>query len=236
MPYLFSQAEKYGYATAYHGVTHPSLPNYIAIASGGTQGVSDNGAPSANPVRSASVFGQAIDAGGTARVYAETMPSNCQRADSGDYAVHHNPWPYFTGETADCARNDVPESQLSADVAAGRLPTVGMVVPNMCNDAHDCSLGTADSWLKQRLEAIYAGPDWRSGHLAVVVTADEDDGKSGNTVLTAVIHPSQDHNVVSAPLTHYSLTRLYEDVAGAPYLGAAGSATDMAAAFGLPVG
>jgi acid phosphatase len=235
MPYLFSQAQKYGYATGYTAITHPSLPNYIAIASGSTHGISDDNPPSSHPVNSSSVFGQAIAAGGTARVYADGMKTNCQATSSGTYAVKHNPWAYFTpsAEATACGRNDVPETQLSADVAAGNLPTVGMVVPDMCHDAHDCSLATADSWLKQRLQDIYAGPDWKSGHLAVVVTADEDDRNHGNSVLTVVIHPSQSQNVVSKPLTHYSLTRLYEDVAGASYLGNAATAPDMAAAFGL---
>jgi acid phosphatase len=80
---------------------------------------------------------------------------------------------------------------------------------------------------------IFDGPDWRSGHLAVVLTADEDDSSAGNNVLTVVIHPSQKGNVVTSPLTHYSLTRLYEEVAGVPYLFASASAPSMTTAFGL---
>ena len=80
---------------------------------------------------------------------------------------------------------------------------------------------------------IFDGPDWRSGHLAVVLTADEDDRSAGNNVLTVVIHPSQKRNVVTSPLTHYSLTRLYEEVAGVPYLFDAASAPSMTTAFGL---
>jgi acid phosphatase len=82
---------------------------------------------------------------------------------------------------------------------------------------------------------IFDGPDWRSGHLAVVLTADEDNTWAGNNVLTVVIHPSQKANVVTTPLTHYSLTRFYEEVAGVPYLFEAASAPSMATAFGLPL-
>ena len=81
-----------------------------------------------------------------------------------------------------------------------------------------------------------AGPDWRSGRLAVVLTADEDDHNQGNTVLTTVIHRSQNHHVVNTRLTHYSLTRLYDEVAGLPYLHNAATAPSMAKAFGLPLG
>jgi acid phosphatase len=83
---------------------------------------------------------------------------------------------------------------------------------------------------------VFAGPDWNSGHLAVVLTADEDDSSQANTVLTVVIHPSQNGHVVTTPLSHYSLTRLAEDVGGAPHQNAAATAGDAAKAFGLPIG
>ena len=108
-----------------------------------------------------------------------------------------------------------------------------MVVPDLCNDAHDCSLATADTWFQSLMAKICAGPDWKSGNLAVVLTADEDDSKSGNKVLTVVMHPAVSGKVVSTALTHYSLTRFYEDVAGVSHLNAAASAPDMATAFGL---
>jgi acid phosphatase len=110
-----------------------------------------------------------------------------------------------------------------------------MVVPNLCHDAHDCSLGVADDWIRAELGTVLAGPDWRSGHLAVVITADEDDRSSDNRVLTVVVHPSQHGNVVTDRLDHYSLSGLYSDVLHAPGLGHAPSAGSMAKAFGLPL-
>ena len=67
----------------------------------------------------------------------------------------------------------------------------------------------------------------------VVLTADEDDVSAGNTVLTVVIHPSQKANVVTSALTHYSLTRPYEEVAGTAFLFNAASAPSIATPFGL---
>jgi hypothetical protein len=188
------------------------------------------------------VFGQAVAAGKTAALYADGMPGNCATSDGGtDYAVKHNPWAYFVGrspvdERAACRRYDVPIGQLGGAIAGGALPNVGMVIPNLCHDAHDCSLGTADTWFKGWMTRVFQGPDWRSGHLAVVLTADEDDRSAGNTVLTVVIHPSQKSHVVTTALTHYSLTRLYQEAAGTPYLSGAASAPSMATAFGLPLG
>jgi acid phosphatase len=236
MPYAFGLARRFGYATSYTAIGHPSLPNYIAIASGQTYGITNDDKPSANPVGGTSVFGQAVAAGKTAAVYVDGMPKNCATSDGGsDYAVKHNPWAYFINERNDCRRYDVPSDRLRGAIIDGALPNVGMVIPNLCNDAHDCALGTADTWFKGWMTKLFDGPDWKSGHLAVVLTADEDDKSEGNKVLTVVIHPSQKANVVTLPLTHYSLTRLYEEVAGTPFLSNAASARSMTAAFGLPL-
>ena len=237
MPYTFSLAQRYGYATNYTAIRHPSLPNYIAIAGGQTYGITDDNPPSSHPLNGLSVFGQAIAAGKTAKVYADGMTSNCMASNTGRYVVKHNPWPYFTpqSETVPCSTHDVPETQLAGDITNGTLPNAGMVIPDLCNDAHDCALSVADDWFKTRMQKIFAGPDWQSGHLAVVLTADEDDSSQGNKVLTVVIHPSQNGHVVTSALTHYSLTRLYEDVVGAPYLFNAATAPSLSAAFGLPL-
>lgn len=86
--------------------------------------------------------------------------------------------------------------------------------------------------------ASRSGSSWpergfTSGHLAI--TANEDDGSQDNTILTALIHPSQRSHVVTTPLNHYGLTRLFDQILGAQPLGQAAHAPDMAQAFVLPV-
>lgn len=239
MPYLYSQAQKYGYATNYTAIRHPSLPNYLAIAGGSTFGVTDDGSVAAHPIAGPSIFGAAITAGKTAKSYQESMTGNCPTAQSqGPYVSKHNPWAYFTQEKAVCAQFDVPSGTSAAgnlhnDIVAGTLPNVGEVTPNLNNDAHDGSLATADAWLHNWLTLIYASPDWLSGHLAVIVLADEDNNTSTNKVLTTVIHPSQSAHVVTTALTHYSLTGLFTQLAGAPCINAGCSAPNFASAFGL---
>jgi acid phosphatase len=236
MPYLSGLAERFGYASDYTGVAYPSLPNYIAITSGSIHGIHDDGSPQAHPLSGPSVFGEALASGRSAKVYADGMPSNCAPDNGGDqYAVKHNPWPYYVSERSQCEQYDVPASRLAEDVASAALPDIGMVIPNMCHDAHDCDLSVADHWIAATLTDVLAGPDWKSGHLAVVVTADTDDRSSGNKVLTVVIHPSQQGDVVGQPLNHYSLSRLLSQVVGARPLGDAAKATSMSDAFGLPV-
>ncbi len=179
MPYTFGLAQRFGYATSYAAIQHPSEPNYIAIIGGQTYGISNDAPPAQKPVDGTSVFGQALAAGRTAAVYADGMTSPCSTESGGSgYAVRHNPWAYFTAERDACGQYDVPIDQLSGAITAGSLPDVGLLIPNVCHDAHDCPLSTADAWFQQWMKRVFSGPDWKSGHLAVVLTADEDDRHS----------------------------------------------------------
>jgi hypothetical protein len=236
MPFTYALARRFGYATDYFAIRHPSLPNYIAIAGGSTYGIADDAPPWAHRLMGRSVFGEAVANGKTAAVYEERMPTPCAlKNDPAGYAARHNPWAYFVQERRACDRHDRPLASFRRTVADGRLPNAGMVIPDLCHDAHDCGLRVADQWIRKQVGAVLAGPDWRSGHLAVVITADEDDKKSANRVLTVVVHPSQRHHVVTTRLTHYSLSRLYSEVLAAPPLRQAASAPSMARAFALPV-
>ncbi len=241
MPFLSGLATQYGYATGYTAVSHPSLPNYLALSGGSTFDVTNDAAPARHPIPGPSVFGQALGVGKTAKVYAESMPTNCALTNSGSYAVRHTGWAYYVDERAACQTGQVPMGSISAgalarDVAAGSLPTIGWAIPDLSHDGHDGTLAEADNWLAGWLPAILSGPDFRGGGLAVVITADEDDRHSGNEVLTVVAAPALTGKVVTAALTHYSLTGLYDDVLGAAKLREAATAPSFAAAFGLAVG
>jgi acid phosphatase len=231
MPYLVSQAKEYGYATGYRAVAHPSLPNYLAITGGSTFGVLDDSGPSVHPEPSPSVFGQVLAAGKSAKVYAEGQPSNCYTGNTATYAVRHTAWPYYPGERAQCQANQVNLDALPGAISTG-LPNASLVVPGLCNDGHDCSLSTADTWLRTWLPRIKAGSDFTSGRLAIVVTFDEGVGSDQN-ILTVVLHQGMHGMVVSTPLTHYSLTGLIDDAAHVPALRNAATAPSMKNAFGL---
>lgn len=236
MPYAYRLAKRYGYASNYTATTHPSLPNYIAMAAGRTYGVRDDLNPSAHKLAGPSVFGQAIAAGKTAATYADGMPSNCALAKGGSaYVPKHNPWAYFVDERALCKKFDLPIVKLGNAITQGTLPNVGMVIPNLRHDAHDGSLGTADAWFQGWMTIIFAGPDWKAGRLVVVLTADEDNRLAGNKVLTIVVHRSLNSKVVTTPLTHYSLSRFFEEVSGTKFQHASATAHSMRKAFGLTV-
>ncbi|MDT4944455.1 MAG: phosphatidylinositol-3-phosphatase [Pseudonocardiales bacterium] len=242
MPHLATWGATFGQATDYFAVSHPSLPNYLAIWGGSTFGItSDCSVGSSGCVPAApSVWGQTLAAGKTAQAYQESMTSNCQTSGSGGYAPRHGPWPYWvdTTERAGCQANDVPSGTTSSgplldDVRGGTLPVTGELTPNLCNDAHDCSLGTADAWLAGWMPILMAGPDYLSGHLTIIVTFDEDDGSQSNHVPFVVIDPQLKTALVTARVDHYSLTRWLDDNAGVTRLRNAASAFDLRAAFGL---
>lgn len=240
MPFLAGLSDTYGYATHWNAIMHPSEPNYLAIAGGSTFGVTDDKAPGANSPKvgsAPSVFDQALAAGKTAATYADAMPDNCHvydaPADKPTYAVRHNPWVFFSAGRDSCLKYDQPLDHFASDAAADQLPNVGFLIPDLVHDAHNASLGDADAWLKQQLSPVISSSDFTSGRLVVVVTADEDDRKSGNIVLTSVLSTQLHHKVVDTPLTHYSLTRFIDDVLGVPPLGQGKDAPDMKAAFGL---
>lgn len=240
MPYLYGLSRTYGYATDWAAITHPSLPNYLAIAGGSTFGVTDDDTPAAHDSaigNARSVFDQALDAGKSARTYAESMPGTCHldnyQSDAGSYAVRHNPWAYFPASRSRCRTLDHPLDGFAAAAKSDALPNVAFLIPNLCNDAHDCSLATADAFLGRTLPDVLASHDFTSGRLTVVVTADEDDRHSGNVVLTSVLSAHLAGKVVSTHLSHYSLTRYIAEVLGVPPLGNGRTAPDLRAAFGL---
>jgi acid phosphatase len=240
MPYLWHLARRYGYASDYTATTHPSLPNYLAIFAGSAF----NNPPDCSPgpgctYPGPSVFGQALARGRTARAYEQSMPAPCEHSDSGTYAVRHNPWAYIPAEAAACRAGDVPAGSpsggaLASDVRAGALPNVGLLTPNLINDAHDGTLGQADAFLQQWIPVLTSGPDWRHRRLAIVVVFDE--GDNGNQVPFVLIAPGLSGAVLHQPLDHFALTRLIDTVIGAPVLRQAASAPDLARQLRLKAG
>jgi predicted small lipoprotein YifL len=246
MPFLARQSRKYGYATHWKALTHPSEPNYLAIVGGSTFGVTDDETPQVNASKvgaARSVFDQARSAGRTAGTYADSMPGRCYAYDAPArsvgrplYAVRHNPWVYFARDRAACRAHDVNIAGFRRAARHNALPNVGLLIPNVLHDAHDGTLRAADTWLRKRLRPVLHSRDFKRGRLVVVVTADEDDRHAGNTVLTSVLTPRLHHKVVTTSLTHYSLTRFIAQVLHQNPLGNGRTAPDMPAAFGLPTG
>jgi hypothetical protein len=213
------------YATLSHydGVAHPSLPNYIALVSGSTQGIHSNCLHCSTVGRSLADTLQR--AGKTWKTYAEGLPApGFEGRRVGWYAKKVNPFLYFRDVTSDPSRlaRIVPYSQLARDVAARRLPDFSLVVPNLCHDMHSCSVRVGDSWLRQQLPPLLESPQLRNGVIFVLFDegAGSDQAGGGGHVPALVIGPLvRPGSVVSTPVDHYSVLRTIEQAWQLPYLG-----------------
>ena len=238
---LASYAKACGTATNYDAISHPSLPNYIAATSGSTHRIASDCSPTDCPVPGNSLFSQLDRSGGGGgwSTYAENMTQPCDRGAYDGYAAKHNPAVYYTALIESCRAHDLAmggtSGRFARHLAAGHLPGFTFVVPNLCDDGHDCSTATADSWLGSWLNRITASPIYRAGKTVVFVTWDENDYSPGaNQVATVVIAPTVAPGTRShRHFTHYSLLRTTEALLHLGYLGAASTAHGMRAAFNL---
>lgn len=247
-PYLNELAASFGIATgldAGYPPECPSLAAYILLTSGTTDGICDDRAPKAHRLRGDNLFRQVSASGREWRDYAESAPGPCALGNDKDgrYLVRHVPANYYVDDRRDCARWSVPMGEpragtLHDDIAAGALPAFAFVSPDACHDMHgadpcpDERVGTGDRWLQTWLPAILAGPDYRSGHLIVIVTWDEGTD-TDNHIPTLVISPTTTHLKVGRPFTHCSTLRTVEEVLDLPILGCAVRAASMTGPFRL---
>jgi acid phosphatase len=230
-PYLNGLAAAGASATQYSAVSHPSLPNYLALTGGSTFGVTDDCNPGPTCAGGTNVVEEMATAGISWKAYMDDMPSPCAMADSGLYAVRHNPFVYYANVVAGSCGNVVPGTQLRSDIAAGALPAFSWLTPNLCNDMHDCSVATGDMYLAgivpQLLGAV--GP---SGAVFVVWDEGTSNLHGGGQVTMVAAGPGVKKGYRSpVPYDHYSLLRTIEDAWGLPRLGNSSGATAMSDLF-----
>ena len=226
-PTFAKLARTYATLTNYRAVAHPSLPNYLALVSGSTQGITDD--CTSCVVVSRSLADTVEGAGRSWKTYAEGLPQpGFTGPFAGRYAKKHNPFVYFRNILSAAARLSriVPFSAFRRDLAAGTLPDYSLVVPNLCNDMHDCSVATGDRWLGRFLAPLLRSKQLRGGAVFVVFDESDDSSVGGGGIVPAfVVGPLVRAGARSAiALDHYSLLRTIEDGWGLPYLGASAAA------------
>lgn len=228
-PYLNTLAKACGLATQYHGVTYPSLPNYIAATSGATYGIRDDNLPAAHPIAAASIFSQT---GASWQALSESMPKACDRTNAYPYMVKHNPAPYYTSVAAQCAKQNI--ALPSAPTFSARYT---FVTPNMVHDMHDGTVAQGDAWLKAFVPKVINSAGYQAGSTLLVITWDTDENTMNgnkNRAPAIVVAPAVKPGTTSAiAYNHYSLLRLTEETLGLPLLAGAKTATSMRAAFHL---
>ena len=212
-PYINSLAGAGGLATNYTGVAHPSLPNYLSLAGGSTYGITSD--CTTCWVSAPNIADNLESAGSSWKAYMESMPSACYVGDSYPYAQKHNPFIYFNDirtNSTRCQSHVVPYSQLGNDLrSTSTTPNYAFITPNMCNDMHDCSVGTGDSWLQQQVPAILGSPAFKTQRSVLAITWDEDDFSGTNQVPLIMLGSGLGAGTQSAvAYSHYSLLHTIE--------------------------
>jgi acid phosphatase len=221
-PYITQLGNAYALATNYYATSHPSLPNYLDMYAGSHYGITTDCSPSSSCHINAVSLADNLEAKGlTWRGYMESMPSPCYLTTSGNYAPKHNPFVYFDDirtDTTRCNSHDVPYTYLSSDLAsAATTPNYAFITPNLCDDMHDCSVSTGDTWLSKNLPPILNSPACTVEKCLLILTWDEDDNSSANHVLTIFAGSAAKTGVTSAVhYNHFSLLRTVENIFGLP--------------------
>jgi phosphatidylinositol-3-phosphatase len=216
-PAFNSYARRYATMTRYFAVAHPSLPNYLALVSGSTHGISSN---CTDCVVDAPSLADTLDTAGLSwKTYAEGLPvAGFMGARSGRYAKKHNPFLYFRSVAASPSRRAqvVPLTELRDDLLDDLLPDFALVVPDLCSSMHDCSVSVGDRWLRRTVPPLL-----RLGNTAVFVLFDEGTSRlrgGGHVpalVLGTAVRPKSRYQAV---VNHYAVLRTIEEAWSLPLL------------------
>ncbi len=222
-PYTASLMASGAWFANSYAIGYPSQPNYFALWSGSTQGLTNDACPPPGAPFGTANLGQACEAAGkTWRSYAENLATagaaDCSfdgDASTGLYTRKHAPWVSFSN--VDHA-NERPYADLAADLAAAQLPNLAFVLPNNCHNTHNlyvdptCDVPQGDAWLAANLPPILQafGPND-----LLILTWDEDDRTAGNNILTVFAGPLvQPHSASVRSITHYTVARTIADLLG----------------------
>lgn len=213
-PFFASLAARGAFFSRAYAVTHPSQPNYIALFSGSTQGVTDD---NLHDIIAPNLATSLLSAGLSFAGYSEGLPSAGYRGfTSGRYVRKHNPWASFTNapDAVNLPFSDFPAPDYTL------LPTVSIVVPNLDNDMHDGSVAAGDAWLQNNLDGFVR---WAVDHNSLfIVTFDEcagTDPVATTPIATILVGARVRQGTYDSPITLYSILRMLEDAYGLPYLG-----------------
>jgi phosphatidylinositol-3-phosphatase len=230
MPNFNRLARENALLTQHFAVTHPSLPNYLALIGGDTFGITTD---CEDCFISAHTLVDTIEeAGLTWKTYQEDFPRPCFLGSTDKYAQKHNPFIYFDSvrlNEARCNSHIVNLKELPADLSSGSLPNFVFIMPNICNSAHDCDLKTSDSWLGPWVDQLQAYPGMKEDGL-IILTWDEGQGKhgccgidpAGGRVATVFISGKVKPGVQDdTPYTHYSILKTISAAWDLPMIGKA---------------
>lgn len=210
-PFMRMIANQGAYLANFHGVTHPSQPNYFALTSGSTWNV-DNGMITLDTGH----IGDLLEAKGKKwKVYVDNYPGNCfLKEKRGAYARRHVPFLSYKNiqsNPARCARI-VNSPELQTDIMNGTLPDFSLYIPDNNNNGHDTGVAYADKWLKKTFEPLLKERKFTGGLLFIVVFDEGGKHNDDNHVYAALwgdlVSPG---SVSNTRYDLYSLLRTVED-------------------------
>jgi acid phosphatase len=236
MPYLNSLIKQYGLATQYYANTHPSIGNYFMLTTGN---IITNNDSFNQTVTADNVVRHLLNAGKTWKAYEEDLPyAGYITPNVNKYARKHCPLSFFSDVVNSSSEklNLVPFTEFKTDLANNSFPRYSFVTPNLCNDAHDCSLGTADGWLKNNIAPLIKSASFKNGGLLIIVfdESGSDNAHGGGRVAWVAISPqfSKLGYKSTAGYQHQNTLRLMLQGLGVKtYPGKAASASNMAELF-----
>ncbi|MCW5799049.1 MAG: hypothetical protein LZF60_70087 [Nitrospira sp.] len=234
-PYLNALARKGALLTNSYAVTHPSQPNYIALFAGTVEGVNGNTCPTL--LTAPNLSSTLAQAGQSFIGYSEDLPAvGAVDCIAGAYARKHNPWVNWQSSSANTvpAAQNRPLTDFPTDF--NTLPTVSIIVPNQQNDMHDGSdpdrIQRGDRWLQAHLERYV---DWAQTHNSLlIITWDEDNGKSNNHIPTILVGPMVRAGRYSEQTNHYGVLRTVTDMYGAQPVGLSRQASPLTTMWAAP--
>jgi phosphatidylinositol-3-phosphatase len=224
-PYINSLASKGALFTNSHAITHPSEPNYMAITSGSTYGLSSDKCPFS--IAKANIGSELIAAKRSYAGYSESMPSRgYEGCTSGEYARKHNPTANYTDLPSWVNRRFAafpPSSRYAS------LPTISFVDPNLLDDMHDGTIAAGDNWLKKNMNSYVT---WAMSHNSLLIVAwDENSGSPGNKIATIFAGAHIKAGKYTERVTHYRVLRTLEKAYGLKALGRSASMTPITNVF-----
>lgn len=211
---------QYATISNYTAVAHPSLPNYLALVSGSTQGIDSDCTDCI--VAGRSLADTLAASRKTWKTYAEGLPrTGFTGASSGRYAKKHNPFVYFRRNlTPARLQRVVPLSRFLPDVRGRRLPTFSLVIPDLCHDMHDCSVSTGDTWLASFVKPLLRGSVLKRSAVFVVFDEGTSDVGGGGRIAALALGPLvRPHSKSTGATNHYGLLRTIESGLRLPLLG-----------------
>ena len=236
MPYLDTLIGRYGLATQYYANTHPSIGNYFMMTVG--QIVTNNDSY-AGTIMDDNIVRRLVAAGKTWKSYADSLPSvGYTGGNVGQYVRRHNPLSYLSDVTGDPSQKQrlVPFTQFAKDLAGDTLPNYSFIVPNLCHDAHDCALDSADTWLRSNIKPLIQSARFQQDGMLIIAfdeASSSDVTYGGGRVAWVVVSAKAKPGYRSSMLyQHQSTLRLMAQALGlAAYPAAAASAADMGEFF-----